>query len=123
MIRAKSFHGCDSLCTEIKHAWTVQEYASLEPRGTGFGCSNLQIDVILIHANSNDHIINKQSGWCTKNAYSNACVTIGWFKWKHCYHNYEALVFCYKRDFSIATYQELCDLAMPKQINSLYKGR
>ena len=66
-------HG-DQTCMNC--TW-CEKYASLYPQGTSFGCSNLQIDVILTHANSNDHIIYEQSGRCSKNAYSNACVTIG----------------------------------------------
>ena len=113
----------DQTC--MKCTW-CEKYGSPGPWGTGHGCFNLQLHAIQTHASSSGHKLSSTKWMCDvekktmsipthvsqlDDANKNKVIT-----------TMKLMYFVAKKDLSIATYQDLCDLAivlevphMPKQ--------
>ena len=102
-----------------------EKYISLGPWGAGFGCITLQLDAILTQVNSSGHKLCA-SKWISDvegkamsipkhvsqldDINKNKVIT-----------TMKLMYFIAKKDLSIATYQELCDLAVLLEVPNMPK--
>ena len=110
--------------TLIKCTW-CEKYASPGPWGAGFGCITLQLDAILTHVNSSGHRLCALKWMCdvkgkpmsipkhvsqSVDLNKNKVIT-----------TMKLMYFIAKKDLSITTYQELCDLVVLLEVPNMPK--
>ena len=110
--------------TLMKCTW-CEKYASPGPWGVGSGCITLQLDAILTHVNSSGHKLCASKWICDVEGKAMSIPKhvsqLDDINKNKVITTMKLMYFIAKKDLSIATYQELCDLAVLLEVPNMPK--